>query len=118
MIFRVILLFVLACGHAFAEPVKNVLFIVSDDLRAGVLGCYGDKLCSTPNVDRLAARGMVFERAYSQGTVCGPSRASFMRGRYHGGSEITLGEHFIAQGRTTARVGKIFHMRVPGDIIA
>ena len=118
MIFRAILLLALTCGHAFAEPVKNVIFIVSDDLRASVLGCYGDKLCSTPNVDRLAARGMVFERAYCQGTVCGPSRASFMRGRYHGGSEITLGEHFIAQGRTTARVGKIFHMRVPGDIIA
>lgn len=118
MFLRAILLFVLACGQSFAEPVKNVLFIVSDDLRASVLGCYGDKVCSTPNVDRLAARGMVFERAYSQGTVCGPSRASFMRGRYRGGSEITLGEHFIAQGRSTARVGKIFHMRVPGDIIA
>ncbi len=118
MIFRAIFLLTLTCGHAGAEPVKNVLFIVSDDLRASVLGCYGDGMCKTPNVDRLAARGMVFERAYSQGTVCGPSRASFMRGRYHGGSEITLGEHFIAQGRTTARVGKIFHMRVPGDIIA
>ncbi|MDQ3623489.1 MAG: sulfatase [Verrucomicrobiota bacterium] len=102
-----------------AEPVKNVLFIVSDDLRASVLGCYGDKVCATPNIDRLAARGMVFERAYCQGTVCGPSRASFMRGRYFGNSGgITLGEHFIAQGRNTARVGKIFHMRVPGDIIA
>lgn len=118
MLFRATLLFVFACVPSFAEPVKNVLFIVSDDLRASVLGCYGDKICATPNVDRLAARGMVFERAYCQGTVCGPSRASFMRGRYHGSSGITLGEHFIAQGRTTARVGKIFHMRVPGDIIA
>jgi iduronate 2-sulfatase len=101
-----------------AAPAKNVLFIVSDDLRAGVLGCYGDKVTATPNLDRLAARGVVFERAYCQGTVCGPSRASFMRGRYVGNEGITLGEHFIAQGRTTARVGKIFHMRVPGDIIA
>jgi iduronate 2-sulfatase len=103
--------------HAQAAT-TNVLFIVSDDLRAGVLGCYGDKLCATPNIDRLAARGVVFERAYCQGTVCGPSRASFMRGRYFGGKGITLGEHFIQQGRVTARVGKIFHMRVPGDIIA
>lgn len=101
-----------------AAPAKNVLFIVSDDLRASVLGSYGDKVCATPNIDRLAARGVVFERAYCQGTVCGPSRASFMRGRYFGNSGVTLGEHFIAQGRTTARVGKIFHMRVPGDIIA
>jgi len=106
-------------GPAFAAaPAKNVLIIISDDLRASVLGCYGDALCSTPNIDRLAARGVVFERAYCQGTVCGPSRASLMRGRYYGTSGITLGEHFIAQGRITARVGKIFHMRVPGDIIA
>jgi len=116
---RLCLLF--CCLHTVvfaASPAQNVLFIVSDDLRASVLGCYGDKTCATPNIDRLAARGMLFERAYCQGTVCGPSRASFMRGRYHGSSGITLGEHFIAQGRTTARVGKIFHMRVPGDIIA
>ncbi len=51
-------------------------------------------------------------------TACGPSRASFMRGRYFGSTGDTLGEHFIAQGSLTARVGKIFHMRVPGDIIA
>src|SRR5688572_10133249 len=91
-------LFVLVGGHGFAAtPVKNVVFIVSDDLRASVLGCYGDKICATPNIDRLAARGVVFVRAYCQGTVCGPSRASFMRGRYFGHTGITLGEHFIAQ---------------------
>ena len=111
--------FLLLGGHAVAAaPAKNVLFLVSDDLRASVLGCYGDKLCSTPNIDRLAARGVIFDRAYCQGTVCGPSRASLMRGRYYGRTGITLGELFIAQGRITARVGKIFHMRVPGDIIA
>jgi len=107
-----------AAELAAAERAKNVLLIVSDDLRAGVLGCYGDNVSDTPNIDRLASRGVVFERAYCQGTVCGPSRASFMRGRYFGNKEITLGEHFIAQDRVTARVGKIFHMRVPGDIIA
>ena len=112
-------LFTVLCGQGVAaEPIQNVLFIISDDLRANVLGCYGDKVCSTPNIDRLAARGVVFERAYCQGTVCGPSRASLMRGRYFGNRGITLGEHFIAQGYVTARVGKIFHMRVPGDIIA
>ena len=40
--------------------IKNVLFIVSDDLKASVLGCYGDKVCHTPNIDRLAAEGVVF----------------------------------------------------------
>jgi len=114
-----LVLFLFFGGQAFADtPIKNVLFIVSDDLRASVLGCYGDKICATPNMDRIAARGVVFERAYCQGTVCEPSRSSFMRGRYFGNAGITLGAHFIAQGRTSARVGKIFHMRVPGDIIA
>src|SRR6056297_514882 len=118
-IFPLFCLFVVMCSRTVcAEPVQNVVFIISDDLRANVLGCYGDKVCATPNIDRLAARGMVFERAYCQGTVCGPSRASLMRGQYFGNREITLGEHFIAQDRVTARVGKIFHMRVPGDIIA
>ncbi len=117
--------FLLALSAAFALPLsavagetKNVLFIVSDDLKASVLGCYGDPICRTPNIDRLAKEGMVFERAYCQGTVCGPSRTSFMRSRYRDKAGITLGEHLIANGFHSARVGKIFHMRVPGDIIA
>ena len=102
-----------------AEPaIKNVLFIVSDDLRANVLGCYGDTQCSTPNIDQLAREGLVFERAYCQGTVCGPSRTSFMFSRYRGRGKVTLGQHFKDSGWYSARVGKIFHMRVPGDIIA
>ncbi|MCB1065873.1 MAG: sulfatase [Verrucomicrobiae bacterium] len=101
------------------EPtVKNVLFIVSDDLKASVLNCYGDQVCQTPNIDRLASTGMVFERAYCQGTVCGPSRTSFMHSRYFGNQGLTLGENFIMHDAISARVGKIFHMKVPGDIIA
>lgn len=98
--------------------IKNVLFIVSDDLKASVLGCYGDKVCHTPNIDSLAAEGVVFERTYCQGVVCGPSRTSFMHSRYRGGAEINLGRHFRENGWYSARVGKIYHMRVPGDIIA
>lgn len=102
-----------------SEPVvENVVFIVSDDLKASVLGCYGDPVCETPHLDRLAAEGMVFERAYCQGTVCGPSRTSFMHSRYFGSEGLTLGEHLIGHDYTSARVGKIFHMRVPGDIVA
>lgn len=104
-------------AHGEEGKVKNVLFLVSDDLKASVLGCYGDALCETPNIDRLAAEGMVFERAYCQGTWCLPSRRSFMRSRYEGKKGATLGEKFIEHGFTSARVGKIFHMRVPGDII-
>lgn len=99
-------------------PITNVLFIVSDDLRAGTLGCYGDPFCKTPNIDKLAGQSLVFDRAYCQGTVCGPSRTSFMFSRYKGRGAINLGQHFKANGRYSARVGKIYHMRVPGDIIA
>ncbi len=99
-------------------PIKNVLFIISDDLKASVLGCYGDRFCQTPNIDALARRGLVFDRAYCQGTSCGPSRQSFMFSRYKDRANVNLGEHFKANGWYTARVGKIYHMRVPGDIIA
>ena len=108
------------CGEVRSGKTKNILFIVSDDLKASVLGCYGDKLCQTPNIDRLAERGVVFDRAYCQGLVCAPSRQSFMFSRYVGlpGKGPSMAEHFKDHGWYTARVGKIYHMRVPGDIIA
>lgn len=106
------------CFADNATPIKNVLLIVSDDLRANTLGCYGNQVCKTPNIDRLAERGMLFERAYCQGTVCAPSRVSFMYSRYKGNQGVTLGQHFKNNGWYSARVGKIFHMKVPGDIIA
>ena len=63
----------------------NVLFIISDDLTATALSCYGNEFCNTPNIDAIANRGTRFTRAYCQGTYCGPSRASFMSGYYpHG----------------------------------
>ena len=111
--------FVLASPAARADDApRNILLLVSDDLKAHVLGCYGDRFCDTPNIDSLAERGMVFDRAYCQGTVCGPSRRSFMRSRYTDREGLALGEHLIANDWYSARVGKIFHMRVPGDIIA
>lgn len=111
----------------------NVLFIVSDDLSTA-LGGYGHPQCRTPNLDRLAARGVVFERAYCQSPVCGPSRASFMTGRHPAaiGStgyvdvdfrenlpEIqTVSQYLMAHGYTSARVSKIYHMGVPGEIVS
>ncbi len=119
MIFRkpitLVLLLLTATVHA---EVKNVLFLLSDDLKASVLGCYGNEFCATPNIDRLAARGMVFDRAYCQGVWCMPSRTSFMHSRYSGDAGKNLGAHIRSQGVFTARVGKIFHMNVPGDIVS
>lgn len=62
------------------STVRNVLHIVVDDLRPE-LGAYGLQNRHTPNIDKLAATGTVFDRAYAQQAVCGPSRNSFMSGR-------------------------------------
>ena len=109
----------------------NVLFIISDDLTANALSCYGNTICKTPNIDALAARGTRFTRAYCQGTYCGPSRASFMSGYYpHAtgvlgyknprpqiGDRAMWSEHFKNNGYYAARVSKIFHMGVPGGVL-
>ena len=99
------------------KKITNVLFLISDDLKASVLGCYGDKICQTNNIDRLAKRGVVFDRAYCQGTWRSPSRTSFMHSRYKGSADLNLGKLFRDNSYYSARAGKIYHMRVPGDII-
>ncbi len=125
------LMFSSPLAEARADQQKlNVLFIISDDLTATALSCYGNKVCKTPNIDRIAARGTRFTRAYCQGTYCGPSRASFMSGYYpHAtgvlgyksprpqiGDRATWSQHFKNNGYYTARVSKIYHMGVPGGI--
>ncbi|MEX2578940.1 MAG: sulfatase [Verrucomicrobiales bacterium] len=118
------------CGVSSAESDYNVLFIISDDLTYTALSCYGSEACDTPNIDRLAARGTRFTRAYCQGTYCGPSRASFLSGYYpHAtgvlgytsprpqiGDRTTWPQHFKDHGYYSARVSKLFHMGVPGGI--
>ncbi len=120
---------VLACSPASATP-PNVLFIIADDLTATALSCYGNRICATPNIDRLAAQSTRFTRAFCNATYCGPSRASFMSGYYpHAtgvlgytnprpaiGDRATWAQHFKNHGYYTARVSKIFHMGVPGGI--
>lgn len=64
------------------DRVPNILWICTDQQRWDTLGCYGNTFVRTPNIDRLAAEGTLFERAYSQSPVCTPSRASFLTGRY------------------------------------
>ena len=60
----------------------NVLFIQSDQHCAAVTGCYGDPIVQTPNLDRLAARGVVMDSAYCASPICVPSRSSLLTGRH------------------------------------
>jgi len=100
------------------SAVRNVLFIMCDQLRADHLGCYGHPFLATTHLDELARRGVRFDRAFVQSGVCGPSRMSFYTGRYvssHGATwnrvplsvgEITLGEYLRRAGRTLSLAGK------------
>lgn len=113
-----------------SDPRPNVLFIASDDL-CDALNAFGDPRVHTPNLDRLAAMGVVFNRAYNQSPLSGPSRASILTGcrpdktgvhdlsgkfRYALPNAVTLPELFKNNGYYTCRIGKIYHAGVPSDI--
>ena len=108
-----------------AEQKKpNILLILVDDLKPA-LGCYGDPVAQTPNMDALAARGMRFDRAYCNQAVCAPSRFTLMLGShststglYNLGSQlrglvpdaVTLPQYFARHGYRTESLGKVFHI--------
>ena len=107
---------------------KNVLFIGIDDLRPE-LGTYGSKVTKSPNIDKLASRSMVFERAYCQVAVCSPSRASLLTGRRPDTNHVwriandeywrdytnatTIPQYFKENGYVSIGMGKIFHPGAP-----
>ena len=126
-LYHLVVLLILVAGSsqvAAAAPKPNVLFIAVDDLKP-VLGCYGDKVVKSPNIDRLAKRGVVFERAYCNQAVCAPSRNSLMTGvrpttlgiydlgtnfRLASSNAVTLSQYFMRHGYRAEALGKIFHV--------
>ena len=71
-----------------ASPPPNVIYILTDDLGYGDVGCFGQQTLQTPNIDRLAAEGMIFTQHYAGATVCSPSRASLMTGLHTGHTSV------------------------------
>lgn len=113
-----------------ADKQPNVLFLISDDLN-NMLGCYGDPKAKTPNIDRLAARGVRFDRSYCTFPLCGPSRNSMLTGLYPNSTGIlansqifrqtipsqhSLSQAFRLSGYFAARIGKLYHYNVPNSI--
>ncbi|XP_068388868.1 iduronate 2-sulfatase isoform X1 [Eschrichtius robustus] len=112
-----------------ATDALNVLLIIVDDLRPS-LGCYGDKLIRSPNMDQLASHSLLFQNAFAQQAVCAPSRVSLLTGRRpdttrlydfnsywraHSGNFSTIPQYFKENGYVTMSVGKVFHPGVSSN---
>ena len=133
-LFFLFLFFLFSCSevekNTNSKEKLNVLLIIADDLNCD-LGAYGNSVVKTPNIDRFAKKGILFENAHNQYPLCGPSRASFMTGMYTNQTKITrnnmnlrnsipdvitLGQRFRQSGYQSVRIGKMFHYDNPSAI--
>ena len=106
------LVFLCLAASVFAKP--NIIFILSDDLAQGDLGCYGQKLIKTPNLDRMAKEGTRFTQGYCGTSVCAPSRSSLMTGLHSGHCPIRANREIGKEGQKplpegTITVAQILH---------
>ena len=121
----------LVYSQSFAQVKKkmNVLFIAIDDLKP-ILGCYGDKMIKTPNIDRIAKNGTIFLSNYCQQAVCGPTRASLMTGKRPDYTKVwdlktkmravnpdivSIPQYFASQGYSSQGIGKVYDPRCVDD---
>ena len=109
-----VLILVLASLSNAANPPPNLVFVLSDDLAQGDLGCYGQKLIQTPNLDRMAAEGTRYLQAYCGTTVCAPSRSSLMTGLHMGHCPIRANREIKPEGQMplpdeTVTVAQLLH---------
>ena len=96
------------CGQLTAAPAKpNLIFILSDDLAQGDLGCYGQKLIQTPNLDRMAREGTRYTQGYCGTSVCAPSRASLITGLHTGHSPIRANREVQPEGQKPLPAGTV-----------
>jgi arylsulfatase A-like enzyme len=94
------------CGHTFAANQPNLVFILADDLGAHDVGCFGSTFYETPNIDRLASRGVKLTQAYAANPLCSPTRSSILTGQYPARIGITAPTCHLPQIQLEKKLGK------------
>jgi arylsulfatase A-like enzyme len=103
-------LFAIFCANAVSAAEKpNIVFILADDLGYGDIGCYGQKLIQTPNIDKLAKQAMRFTQCYAGNPVCAPSRCALMTGYHTGHARVRSNDSIGTLKSSDVTVGKILH---------